>query len=95
VLEKWVVRRIFGPKREKVRGKWRKLHEEERDDLYCLRNVVRVIRLGNARWAEHVARMGKKRNTYRSCFQGNLKERDHLGELDADGKIKFQWIENK
>ena len=35
VFENWVLRRILGPKRDEVTGEWRKLHNEEPDDLYC------------------------------------------------------------
>jgi len=57
VFENRVLRRIFGPKRDEVTGEWRKLHNEELNDLYCSPNIVRVIksRMG---WEGHVARMG-------------------------------------
>jgi len=45
VSEKRVLRRIFGPKRDEVTGEWRKLHNEELNDLYCSTNIVRVIKL--------------------------------------------------
>jgi hypothetical protein len=38
-----VLRRIFGAKRDKVRGEWRKLHNEELNDLYSSPNIIRVI----------------------------------------------------
>jgi hypothetical protein len=53
------LRRIFGPKRVEVTGEWRKLHNEELNDLYCLPNIVRVIKSRRMRWAGHVARMGR------------------------------------
>ena len=56
-----VSRRIFGPKRYEVTGEWRKLHNEELNDLYCSPNVVRVIKSRRMRWAGHVARMGERR----------------------------------
>jgi len=40
-----VLRRIFGPKRDEVTGEWRKLHNEERSDLYSLPNIVRVVKI--------------------------------------------------
>jgi len=49
------VLRIFGPKRDELTGEWRKLHNKELNDLYCLPNMVRVIKL-RMRWAGHVAR---------------------------------------
>ena len=44
VFENRVLRRIFGPKRDKVTGEWRKLHNEELNDLYCSPSIVRVIK---------------------------------------------------
>ena len=60
-----MLRRIFGPKRDEVPGEWRKLHNEELNDLYSLPNIVRVIKSRSMKWAGHVARMGKKRRVYR------------------------------
>jgi hypothetical protein len=58
VFEKRVLRNIFGPKRDEVRGKWRKRHKEEFRDLYFSPNIVGVIKSRSMRWAGHVARMG-------------------------------------
>ena len=44
VFENWVLRRIFGPKRDGVTGEWRKLHNEELNDLYSSPNIFRVIK---------------------------------------------------
>jgi hypothetical protein len=52
VFENRVLRRIFGPKREAVTGEWRKLHNEELDDLYSSPNIVRVINSRIMRWAD-------------------------------------------
>jgi hypothetical protein len=64
VFENRVLRRIFGPKRDEVTGKWRKLCNEELNNLYSLPNIVRVIK-SRLRWAGHVARMGEGRSVYR------------------------------
>ena len=53
-----VLRRIFGPKRVEVTGEWRKLHNEELNDLYCSPNFVWVIKSRRMRWVGHVARTG-------------------------------------
>ena len=45
VSENRVFRGIFGPKRDEVIGEWRKLHNEELNDLHCSPNIVRVIKL--------------------------------------------------
>jgi hypothetical protein len=60
-----VLRRIFGPKRDEVTGQWRKVHNEELNDLYSSPNIVRVIKLRRMRLAGHVARMGNRRSVYR------------------------------
>jgi len=44
VFENRVLRRIFGPKRDEVTGEWRKLHNEELNELYASLNIVRVIK---------------------------------------------------
>jgi hypothetical protein len=43
-FENWVLRRIFGPKRDEVKGGWRNLHDEEPHDLYSLPNIIRIIK---------------------------------------------------
>jgi hypothetical protein len=65
VFENRVLRRIFGPKRDDVNGEWRKLYNKELRDLYSSRSIIRIIKSRRMRWARHVARIGKKRNTYR------------------------------
>ena len=54
-----MLRRIFGPRRDEVTGEWRRLHNEELNDLYSLPNIVWVIKSRRMRWAGHVARMGE------------------------------------
>jgi hypothetical protein len=44
VFENRVLRKLFGPKRDKVTGEWRKLHNEELNDLYFLSSIVRVVK---------------------------------------------------
>jgi hypothetical protein len=55
-----VLRRILGSKREEVTGEWRKLHNEELNDLYCSPNIVGVIKSRRMRWVWHVARMEER-----------------------------------
>ena len=57
VFENRVLRSIFGPKRDEVTGEWRKLHNEELNNLYSSPNIVRVIKSRRMRLAGHVARM--------------------------------------
>ena len=53
------------PRRDDVTGEWRRLHNEELNDLYSSPNIVPVIKSRRVRWAGHVARMGEERGVYR------------------------------
>jgi hypothetical protein len=86
VFENRVLRRVFGPKRDEVTGEWRKLHNEELNDLYSLPNIVRVVKSIRMRWAGHVARMGEEREVHR-VLVGDLRETDHWGDPGVDGRI--------
>ena len=63
--ENRMLRRIFGPKRDEVTGEWRKLHNEELNNLYCSPNIFRVIKSRKMRWTEHVARMEERKGVYK------------------------------
>jgi len=92
VFENRVLKRIFGDRRDKVTGEWRKLHNKELNDLYSSPNIVRVIKPTTIRWVGHVVRMGIG-EAYTGCWWGNLRERDHLGDPNVDGdniKIDLQ-----
>ena len=84
------MRRIFGPKRDEVTGEWRKLQNEELNDLYCSINVAWVIKSRRKRWVGHVARMG--RGEAYTGFWGEPRERDHLEDSGVDGRIILRWI---
>jgi len=64
VFENRMLRKMFGFKKDKVVGEWRKLHNEELNNLYSSPNIIRMIKLGRMRWEAHVARMGKSRSVY-------------------------------
>jgi len=66
VFENRVLRRIFGPRRDEVTRVWRKLHNDELNDLYSSPNIIRVIKSRIIIWAGHVACMGKEVQ----CFGG-------------------------
>jgi len=81
-----VLRRIFGPRRDEVTGEWRRLHNEELNDLYCSPNIVGVIKSRRMRWSGHVARMGEERGLYR-VLVGKPEGRNNWGDLGVDGWI--------
>ena len=51
MFENMVLRRKFGPQTDVVTGEWRKLNNEDRNDLYPSPNIDRVIQLGRMIWA--------------------------------------------
>ena len=82
-----VLRRIFGPRRDEVTGEWRRLHNEELNDLYSSPNIVRVIKSRRMRWAGHVARMGEERKVYRVL----------VGKLEGSRPLvraRLRWVDN-
>jgi len=87
VFENMVLRRIFGRLRDEVTGEWRRLHNEEINDLYSSPNIVRVIKSRRMRWAEHVSRMGEERGAYR-VFLGKPEGKRTLG------RPRCRWVDN-
>ena len=94
VFENMVLRRIFGPRKDEVTGEWRRLHNEELNDLYSSPNILRVIKSRRMRWAGHVARIGEERGCIGSCW-GNRRERDHWGDLGLNGWVILGWISRR
>jgi len=86
VFENRVLRRVFGPKRDEVTREWRKLHNEDLNDLYSSPNIVQVIKSRRLGWAGHVARMGRG-EAYTGFWWGNLRERDQLEDKGIDERI--------
>jgi hypothetical protein len=74
VFEDRVLRRIFGPKRNEMKGEWRKLHNQELRDLYSLPSIIRIIKSRRMKWAGNVARMGR-RGTHIGYWWERQKER--------------------
>ena len=89
-----MLRRIFGPKRDGITGEWRKLHNEELNDLYCSPNIVRVIKSRRMRWAGHVASMEKGRGVHK-VLVGKHEGKSHWGDQEVDGRIILRWILRK
>jgi hypothetical protein len=73
-----VLRGIFGPNRVEGTGEWRRLHNEELNDLCSSPNIIRVIKSRRMSWAGHVARMGAIRCTYR-ILAGKREGKNPLG----------------
>jgi hypothetical protein len=94
VFENRVLRRIFGPRRDEATGEWRRLHNEELNNLYSSPNIIWVIKSRRMRWAGHIARM-RKREVHTGFWWGDLKEGDHLGDRSVDGRIILNWIFKK
>ena len=91
VFENKALRRIFGPKKDEVRREWRKLHNEELNDLDSSPNIVRVIKSRRMRWAGHVARKRESRGVYRVLVR-KPEEKRPLGRPGVDGRIILRWI---
>jgi hypothetical protein len=82
-----LLRRIFGPRRDDVTEEWRRMHNEELNDLYCSPNIVRVIKWRRLRWAGHVARMGEETEVYRVLVRKPEGRR-------LLGRPRRRWVDN-
>jgi hypothetical protein len=87
VFENSVLRRIFGPNRDGVKGEWRKLHSEELHIFYSSPNIIRQLKSRRMRWAGHVSRMGEKANVY-TVLVGKPEGKRQLG------RPKRRWDQN-
>jgi len=94
VSESRVLRIIFRSKRDEVTGEWRKLHNEETNDLYSSPDIIRVIKSRIMRWAGRAALMGERKG-YAGFWWGKLRERDHLEDLVVSGRIIIGWFFRK
>jgi len=87
VFKNMVLRRIFGPRKDEVTEEWRRLHNEELNDLYSSPNTVRVIKSRRMRWAGNVACMDEERRVYRVLL-GKPEGRRPLG------RPRRRWVDN-
>ena len=78
----------MGPKRDEVTGEWRKLHNEERNDLLSSLNIIQLIKSRRKRCSTY----GGRGEAYTGFWWGNLRERDHLEDPGLDGRIILRWI---
>ena len=88
VFEIMALRRIFGTRRDEVTAEWRRLHNEELNDLYSSPNNLRVIKSRRMRWAGHVARTGEERAVC-MVLVGKPEGRRPLG------RPRRRWVDNK
>jgi hypothetical protein len=102
VFENRVLRRVFGPKRVEKTGEWRKLHNEELNDLYSSPNIVRVVKSRRMRCVGHVARMGEDRGVHsvgkpegkRPLWSPRRKWEDNIKmDLQEVGYKDMDWID--
>jgi hypothetical protein len=77
-----------------VTWEWRRLHNEELNDLYSSLNIVWVIKSRRMRWARLVARMGERRCVHR-ILVGRPEGRRPLGDPSVDRRIILKWIFEK
>ena len=87
VFEYRVLSRIFGPKRGVVTREWRRLHNEELNDLCSSPNIIQVIKSRRMKWVGHVARMGGRRGAYR-VLVGKPEGKRPLG------RPRYRWEDN-
>jgi hypothetical protein len=75
------------PKRDKMKGGWRKLHNKEHHNLYSSPNIIRMIKSRRMRWVGHVTRLGDKRNA-RRILVGKPEGKRPLG------RPRRRWVDN-
>jgi len=92
VFESRVLRRIFGTKKDKVAGEWRKLHNEAPNDLYSSPNIVRVIKSRRMSWAGLVVRIVERRGVYRVLVGKPERKREQLEDPGVDGEILLRRV---
>ena len=93
-LRKWCWGEYLDQGGTRLTGEWKRLHNEELNDLYSSPNIVQVIKWRRMRWAGHVAHMGEERGVYRFLV-GKPEGRNHWGDLGIDGWIILGWISRR
>jgi len=86
-----VLRRIFGPKRDKKTEKWRRLHNYELYHLYASPNIVGVIRTRRMTWIGHIAFIVARRDAYRFLLR-SIREREYLVDMGIVGRVVLKRI---
>ena len=86
-----LLRSIFGPKRDDVKREWRKLHNEELNDVYCSASIVGEIKSRRMRRVGHVAHMVDRKGVFR-VLMGKPEGKRPLGRPRRRWEIKFRFI---
>ena len=92
-FENRVKRRIFGPKRDKVTGEWRRLHNKEVYDIYTSTNINQVVKS-----RRELVRVCSTYGGEEICIQGfggKHEGKRHLKDPGVDGRIILKWIFEK
>jgi hypothetical protein len=87
MFENRVLRKIFGLKRVEVAGGWRRLHNEELNNLYMSQNIIRVIKSVRMRWMGHVTCVEEMRNAF------SILVRKPEGKRQV-GRPRHRWEDN-
>jgi hypothetical protein len=91
MFEKRVLRKIFGSKRDEVRGEWWKLHSGELHNLCSSPDIIKLIKLRRTKWVGRLASMGEGRKVYKVSWE-SPKERNHLVDGGVDGSVGLECI---
>jgi hypothetical protein len=91
VFENRVLRSVFGPRRDKVTGEWRRIHNGELYALCFSPNIIRMIKSRRLRWAGHVAHIGERICANRVLVR-KREGRIHVEDPGVDGRIISKWI---
>jgi hypothetical protein len=86
-----VLRKILGFRKNKVKGEWRRLHNEGLYDLYSPLSIIQVINSSSVRWIEACTMNGGDERCVQGFGGGNLRGRDQVGDLGIDRRIILKW----